>query len=72
MVQKCFRSSNCLFWTVWYNLIFDTLKAESDCKPGIYAGCSRFIYGNDMCYFFISATFVSFIMLRIADFEMNS
>ena len=48
------------------------VKAKSGYKPSNYAGCSHFLFGNDLCYFFTSAVLVLFMMLRIADFEINS
>jgi hypothetical protein len=48
------------------------VKAKSGYKPSNYAGCSHFLFGNDLCYFFTSSVLVLFIMLRMADFEINS
>ena len=48
------------------------VKAKSGYKPSNYAGCSHFLFGNDLCYFFTSSVLVLFIILRIADFEINS
>ena len=48
------------------------VKAKSGYKPSNYAGCSHFLFGNDLCYFFTSSVLVFLIMLRMADFEINS
>ena len=48
------------------------VKAKSGYKPSNYAGCSHFLFGNDLCYFFTSSVLVLFMMLRMADFEINS
>ena len=48
------------------------VKVKSGYNPSSYAGCSRFLFGNDLCYFFTSSVLVLFIMLRMADFEINS
>lgn len=48
------------------------VKAKSGYKPSNYAGCSHILFGNDLCYFFPSSVLVLFIMLRMADFEINS
>lgn len=48
------------------------VKAKSGYKPSNYAGCSPFLFGNDLCYFFTSSVLVLFMMLRMADFEINS
>ena len=48
------------------------VKAKSGYKPSNYAGCSHFLFGNDLCYFFTSSVLVLFIILRMADFEINS
>ena len=47
-------------------------RVESGYRSRIYAGCSHFLFGNDLCYFFTSSVLVLFIMLRMADFEINS
>ena len=48
------------------------VKVKSGYRSSIYAGCSHFLFGNDLCYFFTSSVLVLFIMLRMADFEINS
>ena len=48
------------------------VKSKSGYKPSSYAGCSHFLCGTDLCYFFPSSVLVLFIMLRMADFEINS
>ncbi len=48
------------------------VKSKSGYKPSNYAVCSHFLFGNDLCYFFPSSVLVLFIMLRMADFEINS
>ena len=48
------------------------VKSKSGYKPSSYAGCSHFLCGTDLCYFFLSCVLVLFIMLRMADFEINS
>ena len=48
------------------------VKVKNGYKSSNYAGCSHFPFRNDLCYFFISSVLVFFIMLRIADFEINS
>lgn len=48
------------------------VKSKSGYKPRSYAGCSHFLCGTDLCYFFPSFVLVLFIMLRMADFEINS
>ena len=59
---------------LWYP-IFQSLtlvKAKSGYKSSNYAVCSHFLFGNDLCYFFTSSVLVLFMMLRMADFEINS
>ena len=41
-------------------------------KPSNNAGYSRFSFGNDLCYFSVSSVLLLFIMLRMADLEINS
>ncbi len=48
------------------------VKTKNGYKPSNNQGCSRFVFGNDLCYFFIFSVLVLFIMLRMADFEINS
>ena len=48
------------------------VKVKNGYKSSNYAGCSHFPFGSDLCYFFVSSVLVLFIMLRIADFEINS
>ena len=48
------------------------VKVKNGYKPSNYAGCSHFLFENDLCYFFISSVLVLFIKLRMADFEINS
>ena len=48
------------------------VKVKNGYKSSNHAGCSHFPFGNDLCYFFVSSVLVFFIMLRIADFEINS
>ena len=48
------------------------VKVKSGYSPSNYAGCSHFPFGNDLCYFFISSVLVLFMMLRMADLEINS
>ena len=48
------------------------VKSKSGYRPSNYAVCSHFLFGNDLCYFFPSSVLVLFIMLRMADFEINS
>ena len=67
------RHNNTFLLTPVY--IFPSLtlvKVKSGYKPSNYAGCSHFLFGNDLCYFFISSVLVLFIMLRMADLEINS
>ena len=60
------------------NLIYDKIpsltleKIKNGYRLSNYADYSHFLFGNDLCYFFISSVFVLFIMLRMADFEINS
>ncbi len=46
--------------------------AKGGYRPSNYAVCSHFLFGNDLCYFFTSFVLVLFMMLRMADFEINS
>ena len=48
------------------------VKVKNGYKSSNYVGCSHSPFGNDLCYFFVSSVLVLFIMLRIADFEINS
>ena len=48
------------------------VKAKSGYRPSNYAVCSHFLFGSDLCYFFTFPVLVFFMMLRIADFEINS
>ena len=48
------------------------MESKNGYKPSNHAGCGRFLFGNDLCYFFTSSVLVLFIMLRIADLEINS
>ena len=48
------------------------VKVKNGYKPSNNEGCSRLLFVNDLCYFFASSVLVPFIMLRTADFEMNS
>ena len=48
------------------------VKVKSGYKSSNYAGCSHFLFENDLCYFFTSFVLVLFIMFRMADFEINS
>ena len=48
------------------------VKVKNGYKSSNYAGCSHSPFRNDLCYFFVSSVLVLFIMLRIADFEINS
>ena len=48
------------------------VKVKSGYKSSNYADCSHFLFENDLCYFFTSFVLVLFIMLRMADFEINS
>ena len=48
------------------------VKVKSGYRSSNYAVCSHFLFGNDLCYFFPSSVLVLFIMLRMADFEINS
>ena len=48
------------------------MEIKNGYKPSNNAGCSRFLFGNGLCYFFTSSVLVLFIMLRIADLEINS
>ena len=48
------------------------VKVKSGYKPSNNEGCSHFLFGNGLCYFFASSVLVLLIILRIADFEMNS
>ena len=66
---------NSLFPRFWNCDIIPSLtlvKAKSGYKPSNYAGCSPFLFGNDLCYFFPYSVLVLFMMLRMADFEINS
>lgn len=48
------------------------VKAKNGYRPCNYAVCSHFLFGSDLCYFFTFPVLVFFMMLRIADFEINS
>lgn len=48
------------------------VKVKNGYKSSNYVGCSHSPFGNDLCYFFVSSVLLLFIMLRIADFEINS
>ena len=48
------------------------VKIKNGYRPSDNGGCSCFLFGNDLCYFFTSPVLVLFIMLRIADFGINS
>ena len=48
------------------------VKAKNGYRPSNYAVCSHFLFGNDLCYFFTVPVLVFFMMLRMADFEINS
>ena len=48
------------------------VKAKNSYRPCNYAVCSHFLFGSDLCYFFTFPVLVFFMMLRIADFEINS
>ena len=48
------------------------VKVKSGYKSSNYADCSHFLFENDLCYFFTSIVLVLFIMLLMADFEINS
>ena len=48
------------------------MEIKNGYKSSNNADCSRFFLGNDLCYFFASSVFVLFIMLRMADLEINS
>lgn len=48
------------------------VKIKSGYKPSNYAGGSYFPFENDLCYFFASSVLVLFMMLLMADFEINS
>ncbi len=64
------------FTNSWeYNNIIPSLtlvKAKNGYRPCNYAVCSHFLFGSDLCYFFTFPVLVFFMMLRIADFEINS
>ena len=47
------------------------VKAKSGYRPNNGAVCSHFLFGNDLCYFFTSSVLVLFMMLCMADFEIN-
>ncbi len=47
-------------------------KIKNGYKPSNNKACSHFLLGNDLCYFFTSSVLVLFMMLRMADFEINS
>lgn len=67
-----------VFFVRFQNSIRDTIpsltlvKVKSGYKSSNYAGCSHFLFENDLCYFFTSFVLVLFIMFRMADFEINS
>ena len=65
-IRWCFRLEPCIFPSL------TLVKSKSGYKPSSYAGCSHFLCGTDLCYFFPSSVLVLFIMLRMADFEINS
>ena len=48
------------------------VKAKNGCKPSNNAGCSHFLFRNGLCYFFTSSILVLFMMLLMADLEINS
>ena len=48
------------------------MKVKNGYRPSNNEGCSRFFFENDLCYFFTSCVFVLFMVLRMADFEINS
>ena len=48
------------------------VKVKSGYGSSNYAVCSHFLFGNDLCYFLTSSVLVLFMMLRMADFEINS
>ena len=48
------------------------VEVKSGYKPSNYAGCSHFPFIIDLCYFFTSSVLVLFIILRMADFVINS
>ena len=52
--------------------ILTLVKAKNGYRPSNYAVCSHFLFGNDLCYFFTVPVLVFFMMLRMADFEINS
>ena len=64
------RLHNSRNWVIIPSLTLVNVK--SGYKPSSYADCSCFLFGNDLCYFFISSVLVLFIMLRMADFVINS
>ena len=45
---------------------------KNGCKPSNNAGYSRFLFGNDLCYFSAFSVLLLFIMLRMVDLEINS
>ena len=48
------------------------VKVKSGYRSSNYAVCSHFLFENDLCYFLTSSVLVLFMMLRMADFEINS
>lgn len=72
--EKEFSGKYCLRRETRYAIIssLTLVKSKSGYKPSSYAGCSHFLCGTDLCYFFPSSVLVLFIMLRMADFEINS
>ena len=60
-------------WQITYTIPSLTLvKVKSGYRSSNYAVCSHFLFGNDLCYFFTSSVLVLLMMLRMADFEINS
>ena len=73
-VENCLNKKLGIAFYAYRDIIpsLTLVKAKSGYKPSNYAGCSPFLFGNDLCYFFPYSVLVLFMMLRMADFEINS
>ena len=73
-VENCLNKKLGIAFYAYHDIIpsLTLVKAKSGYKPSNYAGCSHFLFGNDLCYFFPYSVLVLFMMLRMADFEINS
>ncbi len=58
-----------------YTPVFDSLKRKNGRKASVYVLCGHFCSCIDMCYIFVVSIFICFvslIILRMDDLEMNS